>query len=166
MTTFYIYLTIVYSIYTIIVMDKKLQVDRLPRKLLNIINRFNEIDKKARNFGTDMVLHLSEIHLIEFIGDNAGLSISEIARKKNITKGAVSQTLIRLEGKGLVVKALNPENKSQAVISLTKKGWTAYCEHKKYHENINKIILSCIQGKSEEEINTIYTFLEQLENFI
>lgn len=155
-----------YTTYTIIVMDKNLQIDKLPRKLLNIINHFNENDKKARNFGTDTVLHLSEIHLIEFIGDNEKLSISEIARKKNITKGAVSQTLIRLEGKKLIVKALNLENKSQAIVSLTKKGWTAYCEHKKYHEDINKVILSCIHGKSKEDINAIYDFLEELENLL
>lgn len=118
--------------YTIIIMDKKLQIDKLPRKLLNVINQFNKSDKKPRNFGTDSMLHLSEIHLIEFIGDNEKLSVSEIARKKNITKGAVSKTLIRLEGKKLIVKGLNPENRSQAVASLTKKGWIAYCEHKKY----------------------------------
>ncbi len=85
--------------YTIDNMNSKLYIDRLPRKLLNVINHFNETDKKARNFGTDTVLHLSEIHLIEFIGNNENLSVSEIARRRNVTKGAISQTLIRLEDK-------------------------------------------------------------------
>ncbi|OPJ60198.1 MarR family winged helix-turn-helix transcriptional regulator [Clostridium oryzae] len=147
-------------------MDKNFQIDNLPRKLLDVINRFNEIDSKARNFGTDETLHLSEIHLIEFIGDNEKLSVSEIARKKSVTKGAISKTLIRLEDKKLIVKALNPENKSQTIVSLTKKGWIAYSEHKKYHENINKTIFSCVQGKSEQDIKTIYYFLEQLENLL
>ncbi|AND86271.1 MarR family transcriptional regulator [Clostridium tyrobutyricum] len=149
--------------YTIDNMNSKLYIDRLPRKLLNVINHFNETDKKARNFGTDTVLHLSEIHLIEFIGNNENLSVSEIARRRNVTKGAISQTLIRLEDKKLVIKALNSKNKSQIIISLTEKGWIAYCQHKKYHENINKIILSCINGKSERDINTIYSFLNKLE---
>ncbi|CAB1244854.1 MarR family protein [Clostridiaceae bacterium BL-3] len=159
-------MTVVYMMYTIVNMDRKFYADKLPRKLLDVINRFNETDKKARSFGTDTVLHLSEIHLVEFIGDNEKLSVSEIARRNNITKGAVSQTLIRLEGKKLIVKALNPENKSQAVVLLTKKGWTAYCEHKKYHENINRVILSCVQDKSGKDMEAIYSFLEQLEKLL
>lgn len=140
--------------------------EKLPRKLLNVINNFNKMDKKARNFGTDTVLHLGEIHIIEFIGDNDKLSVSEIARRKNITKGAVSQTLIRLEGKKLIVKSLNPENKTQTIVSLTKKGWTAYCEHKRYHQNINKVILSCIRGRDEGDIKSIYDFLDEIEKLI
>ncbi len=133
---------------------------------MDLINCFNENDSRARNFGTDTMLHISEIHLIEFIGNNEKLSISEIARKKNITKGAVSQTVIRLEKKKLVVKEVNPENRSQLIVSLTGKGWTAYREHKRYHENITKMILSCMQGKSEAEICAIYSFLDELQHLM
>lgn len=152
--------------YTICSMDKNYIIKKIPRKLLNIINNFNESDKKARDFGTDEMLHLSEIHLIEFIGDNEKLSVSEIARRKNITRAAVSKTLVRLEDKKLIIKDINPDNRTQIIISLTRKGWTAYCEHKKYHENINKIIFSCVNNNSKEDINAIYSFLDQLENLL
>ena len=139
---------------------------KLARELLNVIMRFNENDKKARNFGTDTPLHISEIHMIESIGSSEGLSVSEIARRKNITKGAVSQTLMRLEEKKFVVKSSDPKNKSRAAVFLTEKGRTAFREHRRYHEKFAELVAQAACGKSGEEINLISGFLARLENLL
>ena len=147
-------------------MEKASKEGELPRKLLNVIARFNESDRKARNFGTDTVLHLSEIHLIEFIGDHGGLCVSEIARSTGVTKGAVSQTLKRLERKDFVVKSPDPENHSRTVVSLTEKGRTAYREHGKYHERIASLISRCLGESTPEEVRTVCDFLDRLSKLL
>lgn len=144
-------------------MKNQSRANELPRRLLNVIARFNENDKKVRNFGTDTALHLSEIHLIELIGDHADLCVSEIAREKEVTKGAVSQTLRKLEEKEFIRKGTDPENRTRVVVSLTQKGRTAYAEHKKYHERIAKKVLSCVQGLTDQEVDALVDFLSRLE---
>lgn len=139
---------------------------KLARELLDVIIRFNKSDKKARNFGTDTPLHISEIHMIESIGSNEGLSVSEIARRKSITKGAVSQTLMRLEEKKFVVKSSDPNNKSRAAVFLTEKGRTAFREHRKYHERFAELVAQAVRGETNEEINLIFGFLVRLENLL
>ena len=138
----------------------------LTAKLLDVIARLNERDRLVRNFGTDTALHLSEIHLIEFVGDHENRCVSDIAREKKITKGAVSQTLMRLEEKKYIAKGTDPENRSRVVVSLTEKGWTAYREHQKYHRHIDSLVSSCLDGKTPEEIKTILDFLAQLEHLL
>lgn len=137
---------------------------KLARELLDVIMLFNKSDKKARKFGTDTPLHISEIHMIESIGNSEGLSVSEIARRKNITKGAVSQTIMRLEDKKFVVKSSDPKNKSRVAVFLTEKGRTAFREHRKYHEKFAEHVAQAMHGKTDKEINAIYDFMAGLKN--
>ncbi|KGM97832.1 hypothetical protein Z968_02205 [Clostridium novyi A str. 4552] len=144
-------------------MDKKEIIKKLPRQFLDTVEQFNITDKQARNFGTDIKLHLSEIHLIQYIGNNYKVHISEIARGLNITKGAVSQMVKKLEKKGCVEKILDSENRSRTIISLTSKGKSAYMEHEKYHEKIDKLILGLLKDYSESEILAVEKFLKGME---
>lgn len=59
-----------------------------------------KLDQMPKQFGTGRDLSHTEIHLIEIIGDNKDLGVTDIARLIGVTKGAVSQTLKRLEKKG------------------------------------------------------------------
>lgn len=147
-------------------MEKQRKTDSLPRKLLNVISRFNESDRKIRTFGTDTPLHLSEIHLIEFIGGHPDLYVSEIAREKKVTKGAISQTLRRLERKNLIRKRPDAGNHTRVVVSLTEAGWTAYREHEKFHQEIAEKVAACVRGKTEQEKNAIGDFLSRLERLL
>lgn len=144
-------------------MDKNNVIKELPRQFLDTIEQFNVSDKKARKFGTDNILYISEIHLIEYIGNSKTLHISEIARGLGITKGAVSQMVKKLERKGYVKKIIDLENKSRILVHLTKKGEVAYLEHQKYHENIDNLIISAIEEYSIEEVVVICEFLKKME---
>ncbi len=65
-----------------------------------------ELEKKPRDFGTGEKLYSAEIHMIEAIGEseneNQKVSVTDIADYFGITKGAVSQTLKKLESKEFV----------------------------------------------------------------
>jgi len=99
-------------------------------KFQSIMNLSQQLEKAPKKFGTEELLSRSEIHLIEIIGDNEGLSVTDIGRYLGVTKGAVSQSLKRLEAKGFSLKRTDPENLSRSIVMLTAKGFTAFWAHK------------------------------------
>lgn len=69
-------------------------------------------------------LHPSEIHLLLFLEDHPAANATQIAQRFSITKGAVSQTLTRLETKGVLIKGRNPGSQTELDLSFTEQGRT------------------------------------------
>jgi len=135
-------------------------------KFQSIMNLTQQLNKTPKKFGTDELLSHSEIHLIEIIGDNEGLSVTDIGKNLGITKGAVSQSLKRLEAKGLSFKKTDPENLSRSIVMLTSKGFTAFWAHKHWHETMDGGFLNYMEELKSGEINIIIRFLEKVEDFL
>ena len=128
------------------------------QECLKLINKYNSFEKKARNYGTDKLLHPSEIHVIDAIGLNEEMTTTKIAEFLGITKGGVSQITAKLIDKNLIQKT-NGKGINEVYLSLTKEGKTAYHGHNKLHEHMlskmNKLI-----DKMDD------TTRESLKNFI
>lgn len=123
-----------------------------------------EFDRRTKYFGTDIEIFYSEIHMIRDIKENAGLHITALAEKMNITKGAVSQMVKRLEKKGLVEKYSLDENLSKCFVRLTKKGEKADREHLRLHREADRIIFSILDTYSDKDIALINDFLIRANN--
>lgn len=145
-------------------MDKKTTIKYISRQFLDTVDQFNKYDKKARTFGTDHELFLSEIHLIEWIGNRKGGYITEIAKEMNITKGAVSKTVKKLQRKGYVSKESDPFNKSKVLLQLTEKGNIAFNEHRAYHIRLDQLMEETLKKCGDKELSAIYYFLYEMEN--
>ena len=135
-------------------------------KFQSIMNLTQQLEKVPKKFGTGEFLSRSEIHLIEIIGDNEGLSVTDIGMYLGITKGAVSQSLKRLEAKGFSLKKTDPENLSRSIVMLTAKGFTAFWAHKHWHETMDGGFLQYMEELGTSEINIIINFLERVEDFL
>ena len=101
--------------------------DQLIRqKIMQVINLaiFNE-KKKIFNY-EGVSLYPSEIHLMLAIENGINTNATHIAERLGITKGAISQTLSRLEKKGIIQKIKDPQNKNELTISLTGFGKNAH----------------------------------------
>ncbi len=125
-----------------------------------------KLTKTPKRFGTDHDLSHSEIHLIEMIGDNQDLSVTDIAGLIGITKGAVSQSLKRLERKGLTGKQPDPENLSRSRVFLTAKGNMAYWAHKHWHETMDGGFRQYLEELNIEDTRVIVEFLTRTEDFL
>ncbi len=125
-----------------------------------------ELDRSPKKFGTDELLSHSEIHLIEIIGDHEGLSVTDIGNGLGITKGAVSQSLKKLENRGYSDKKTDPGNQSRSIVFLTSKGQTAYWAHKHWHETMDGGFSSYLKNLTNEDLAAIMTFLERTEDFL
>ena len=136
---------------------------KISRQLLDVISTFRNYDGKARYFQTDYKLSFSDIHLIEFIGNNNNTYVSQIANENKITKGAVSQSVKKLEQKGYLCKIIDTDNKSREFIKLTDKGKIANKNHEDYHKKIDNQISSILKDFSVEEQRGILLFLKKIE---
>ena len=135
-------------------------------KFQSILGLAQKMEKAHKRFGTGELISHSEIHLIEIIGDTQDLSVTDISKHLGITKGAVSQSLKRLENKGFTTKQSDPENLSRSIVLLTAKGQTAYWSHKHWHETMDGGFLKYLDELDDETFETIVDFLGKVESFL
>lgn len=72
-------------------------------------------------FSRAVGISVSEMIALEHIGSNGGLGPSELARRLQMTTGAVTALVDRLEASGYVVRATHPSDRRRIVISRTQK---------------------------------------------
>jgi DNA-binding MarR family transcriptional regulator len=89
-----------------------------------------------------------------------------MARKLGISNGAVSQTLNRLEKKGVIKKTKDPALKNRLSATLTEVGQTAIRQFEQGQEATMKAFSSYLSGLSEGERKVIEGFLCNLEVFL
>ena len=135
-------------------------------KFSKVSKLWHQLDSKPRKLGTDTDLSAPEIHLIEVVGQKEGLSVTDLAKRLGITKGAVSQTLKKLDGKGLVVKEADPTNTSRITVSLSTKGKVAYYSHLQWHETVDGGFRNYFVHLPEDKIRFLEEFLSILEQFL
>ena len=136
--------------------------NKISYTLLRVVWKLFEVDKKTSYYGTDQPLFEAEIHMIKSIKENEGIHVTGLAQLLEVTKGAVSQIVMRLEKKGMVVKDKDPSNQSRLVLRLTPKGETAYVHHEQLHQEFDNLISEILRNASQENIAFLTKFLELL----
>ena len=101
-------------------------MDKIKRQIINVINKTIFKEKKKIFKFKGVSLYPSEVHLMLVIKNDIDTNATEIAKQLGLTKGAVSQTLLRLEKKGILIKAKDPYNKNELTLSFTDFGEKAY----------------------------------------
>ena len=138
----------------------------LVEKFMGIVRRTTELENRPWHFGTAETLYRSEIFLLELIGDQEGINVTEAAALLGITKGAVSQTLKKLAAKELTEKRSDPANGLKVCLYLTNKGKSAFYAHKYWHETMDGGFKDYISGLNQKQISFLDEFLNQLDIFL
>jgi DNA-binding MarR family transcriptional regulator len=134
-------------------------------KFQRIMALARRLESKPRGFGTGERLSSSEIHLVEVIGENEGLGVTDLARALDVTKGAISQNLKRLESKGLVVKRTDPDNRARVLVGLSDKGRTAFYAHRWWHARFDGGFREFYLGLPPDQVAFLAAFLDRIEVF-
>ncbi len=137
---------------------------RISYTLLRVVWKLFEIDKKTRYYDTDQQLFEAEIHMIKSIKESEGIHVTGLADLLGVTKGAVSQIIMRLQKKGMIIKDTDPRNLSRLVLRLTPKGETAYANHEKLHQEFDDLVSEILKDASEDKIAFLREFLDVLNN--
>ena len=90
--------------------------------------------EKPRKYAADDNLYMREVHFVVAVGPDRSPTMSEMARSLNVTQGAVTQMVSRLEKKGYVVRSKDVRDKRMTTVSLTDQGRRLYEEHLIYDQ--------------------------------
>jgi DNA-binding MarR family transcriptional regulator len=137
----------------------------LAEQILRISNKLIFLKKKSILQHGDLKLYPSEIHLINVIAQGQDNNVSKMASRLGVTKGAVSQTLTRLEKKGIINKSKDPQNKNELNVYFTSLGKNVLEAHKKMRETFQKQYDTYFSSISDKEKAIIKSFLKKMEDF-
>jgi DNA-binding MarR family transcriptional regulator len=139
---------------------------KMAGQIRRLLNRTMVLEKRSLYKNKVLKLFPSEIHLMQVINEAPDLSAGEMADRLGITTGAVSQTLNRLEKKGMIQKTKDPSLKNKLTATFTKKGKTALKGFEQEQETTLKAFSAYLNDLSEPEREIVERFLSQMEMFL
>jgi DNA-binding MarR family transcriptional regulator len=139
---------------------------KMAGQIRRVLNRSMVLEKRSLVQHEGLRLYPSEIHLLQVIREGGDPSAGEMAKRLGISNGAVSQTLKRLEKKGVIHKTKDPALKNKLTATLTGDGEGALRIFEAEREQAMKAFSNYLSGLSAREGRTIEGFLTRLEQFL
>ncbi len=117
----------------------------------------------TRSFGGEGEYSPTEVHMIARIAENPDITVTELARRSNRTKGAVSQVVKRLEEKGLVEKRKAEVNCSRTLLRATEAGLRLNQYHLEHYRKRIEVLESALEARAgREALDQFYDVLAHL----
>ena len=136
----------------------------LAEQILRISNKLIFLEKKSIVKHGGLKLYPSEIHLIDVIAKGQDINASKMAARLGVTKGAVSQTLARLEKKGILYKTKDPQNRNELTVYFTPLGKNVLEKQEKLRRKFHEQYAKYFSNISGEEEVIIMGFLKKMED--
>lgn len=141
----------------------------LVAKILESIATLVSLDKKRIITHQEEKLHPSEIQLLMHLFHVQNNNVIAIAKKMKLTKGAISQTLSRLQKKGIISKeyvssarSMDPEKKNELHVQFTDSGKQLMAQLNKGKKSVEGKYRRYIQTLSKKEKEAISNFLDKM----
>lgn len=119
--------------------------------IVNIFDKIMMTEEKTLRTGMFSDLSITEFHTIDAIGYSS-LTMSELAKKLNITVGTLTTAINRLVKKSYVIRKRLESDRRIVKVSLDKKGELAYKEHEQYHIRLVKEMIKNLDDADQEII--------------
>ena len=153
-------------------LNNKEEIDRVyaqlsPRADLvySFVSIYNSyINEKRIYGGVGPEINMVEVHTLTMISDTPGITVSELSKMWNRTKGAVSQNVAKLEKKGLITRKQNDEDGRIAHLYATETGQRLSTAHKMY-DNLD-IMQTQQELLAECTIEQLDAFYKVLKTYI
>jgi DNA-binding MarR family transcriptional regulator len=139
---------------------------QLAAQIRRVINRLIFLEKRSVLRHGGLRLHPSEIHLMQIISEYPDLNAGEMAQRLGVSNGAVSQTLSRLEKKGVIHKHKDPSLKNRVTASFTASGKEAMERFEVEQASSRELFSNYLAGLSKSEREIIGSFLARIEEFM
>lgn len=104
--------------------------------LVKLFNDLMDIEDKCLITGEFRNISNNDMHVIEAVGMEEPRSMTEVARRLNITTGTLTKSIDTLVKKKYVVRNRSEEDKRVVKLSLTELGERAYEHHARFHQNM------------------------------
>lgn len=137
----------------------------LRAQVTRFVNLFNKLESIPFDAGNGDLLYPSEMHTIEALGSNKGNTVTELCASFGVTKGAVSQTISKLESKGYVKKTRSKEYPREVDLSLTQKGEAVFEKHSGFHELMDKELEEFLKTYPAEKLKEFQQILSLMSTY-
>ena len=113
------------------------------------------------DYGTGEKFTSGEVHLLSYVVDNPGISVTRLAHDNGKTKGAISQMIKRLESKDLIRRESSPLSDRSVLLYPTEAGLELHAAHKAYDTvDFGRAYKALIEICSAEKVNSAISVLE------
>lgn len=144
----------------------KIKHPELVGRIRSVIQQALYFEKGNRIEAGGARIHPSEIHVLLLIGAGRGTNATRMAERLGVTKGAVSQTLTRLERKGLLTKRRDPQAKNELTLILTAPGRRAARKCQALQSAVQQRFDTYLTSVSETERRAIGRFLKEMSKIL
>lgn len=128
-----------------------------------LINKYNAKTKQPKTFGTAETVCGSEAQVLDVVAHEQPVIASQIATLLGITKGAVSQTLAKLEKKGLILRVPVSDGAAGMTIRLSEAGQETLTNYYAYRDCRLRKVIACAQSLPPESAAAVLAMLEAFE---
>lgn len=147
-------------------MNRKKATGEIVELFIRITNKYNSLEKIPVQHGRTQNLYHSERHMLDTIGDNPGMNITELAAAMGVTKGAISQVVKKLKDKGFIRRYKQKGNNKEVFIELTKSGGDFYREHKRINEETIRPLYQELGKHSDDKVKFLIEIFHWMDDFL
>ena len=131
--------------------------------LYNTINSLKLRQKKPKLLKGKTILNQADIKLIDAITLNPHQNASTLATILNVSRGAITQTVNRLEQMDIVERVAVEGNRKEKIIQLTTFGKEIKKEKNKKHQDANAEMCSFLRNLEANQLEAILMFLNKVK---
>jgi len=114
------------------------------------------------DYGTGEKYTAVEVHMLKYIVDHPGKTVTDLSLDWDKTKAAISQMTTKMEQKGLICKKAAPDSYKKQLYYATSKGLELNAEHLKYDSTVFAQTIDLLKETcSEDEINLCFHVLKE-----
>mgnify|MGYP000930056678 CR=1 FL=1 len=129
-------------------------------ELYQFVVRYAEYINQAKDYGNGILISMVEVHTLTMIDNNPGVTVSNLAKMWNRTKGTVSLNVKKLEKRGLIYRRLENGNKKTVHLYCTESGKELSMLHMQYDiQNIEQTQKQLLVNCSANEVEAFYKVL-------
>ena len=143
-------------------MDRTKICHELVELFIRLANKCQSIERFPVDYGEGVILYHSERHMLDLIGNQPGMNMSDFAQLSGVTKGAISQVARKLENKDVVRRYKEGANDKEVFIELTRKGMVIYNKQQKVNQESIAPLYEELEKYSDDKV---YFLLEMFKWF-
>ena len=130
--------------------------------MVELFNEILTIEKQALQASPFNDLSITEMHVIEAIGERRSRTMTDVADQIGVTVGTLTTSMNRLVKKEYVNRNRSETDRRFVEIELTRKGRLAFKVHQAFHEEMIKYM---IEELSNEDHEVLIKSLNRLSDF-
>jgi len=147
-------------------MNRKKTCEEIADLFIKLANKYNSLEKIPVDYGVGKDLYHSERHLLDQIGDYPEKNITELAQFMGVTKGAISQTVKKLENKGIVNRYKGEQNEKEVFLKLTETGKGVYEKHKEVNQRSIMPLYEELKKYSDDKVYFLVEMFKWMDTFL